>query len=599
MKDYFSKFIAVLLILSIAIPLNYASASYSASSAQSYLNAHGDSAWSVMGLVALGSTPLSSSAPSLATVSGGSAVSYAAPILAITAVGKDPRTFSSVDYVSKLKSYHVNSQIGDASMLNDDYFGILALISAGVTASDSAITDSKSFILSHQHTDGGWGFMTSSDSDTNMTSAAMLALLAAGTPSSDSHIQSALAYLKNAQNSDGGFPYTPGTDSDSSSTAWVMWIFNALHIDATTLSKSGKTPISYLEGNQASQGYFKYQAGSSEDSFSATTTAYVVTALQGKTLPLNIFSATTSSQKFSFRIEGSGSQICNGDIAAQTALDIIRNAKDICGYTYNIQNTAYGPYLDKINNDTASGSIGWMYMVNNVMPDVGAGDYILKKNDSVLWYFGDYMWLPTKLEISSAQIAGGASTTAIVKYFSNNSWMPLSGATVYFGTGNASTDTNGYALITPGDGLYKVYAAKQGYVRSNSSTLQVGQPANTSVSLSATVSKTKVTPESSVSFVVTPSSVNFGTLSPGSTATSPTITMNNGGTDNISITTSVSGDALFTDNLNVNSVYWHNFQTTVAKADKKDIALQLAVPQSYQADGNAKTAQLIFWATAQ
>ncbi|MBI2463197.1 MAG: DUF4430 domain-containing protein [Candidatus Spechtbacteria bacterium] len=598
MKNNFSKFIAVLLVISIVIPFNYVSASYSTSGAQTYLAAHGDSPWSVMGLVALDSMPSSSSAPSLTTVSGGSAVSYEAPILAITAMGKDPRTFGSSDYVAGLKSYHINGQIGDVAMLNDDYFGILALISAGVSVSDSAIADSKDFIISRQNTDGGWGFATVSDSDTNMTSAAILALLSAGTPNSDSRIQSALTYLKSAQNNDGGFPYTPGTDSDSSSTAWAVWVFNALRIDAVTLSKSSNTPISYLEANQASQGYFKYQPGSSEDGFSATTTAYATIALQGKTLPLNIFSAT-SSQKFSFRIEGSGSQICNGDIAAQTALDVVKNAKDICGYTYNIQNTAYGPYLDKINNDTASGMIGWMYMVNNIMPDVGAGDYVLKKDDSVLWYYGDYTWPSTKLEVSSAQISSGASTTAIVKYYSNNAWAPLSGATVFFGNGTSLTDINGYALITPGDGLYRVYASKQGYVRSNLATLQAGQPANASVSLSATVSKTKITPESSISFIVTPSSVNFGTLAPGSIAASPTITMSNGGTDAIAITTSVSGDALFTDNLNVNNVYWHNFQATVAKADKKDIVLQLAVPQNYQADGNTKTAQLIFWATAQ
>ena len=127
-----------------------------------------------------------------------------------------------------------------------------------------------------------------------------------------------------AQNQDGGFTYDPtssfGTASDSSSTAWVVWALNSLKIDPTSWNKAENNPISYLESNQSSAGFFKYQAGSPEDTFSAVTTAYAVIALAGKTLPVKL--SSSPAQTFAFRIEGKNETVCEGRAFGPTALDI-------------------------------------------------------------------------------------------------------------------------------------------------------------------------------------------------------------------------------------------------------------------------------------
>src|SRR3990167_1412985 len=317
---------SVLLVIASMFVWPLSGIAYNAPSAASYLEAHNTSPWSVMALAALQENP---SADHLKNLSASSAIQYEAPIIAIAAIGEDPRTFGNSDYVAALKNFYQNGQIGDAQTLNDDIFGILALRAAGLPTSDSVIAGSKNHLLAEQNADGGWGFTLSSSSDTNMTAAAILATLAAGVPASSGNIEDAKTYLQNAQNSDGGFPYDPesqfGTESDSSSTAWVVWALNALGIKPPTWSQGSNTPLTYLDALQDSSGYFEFRSGSGEDAFSAVTTAYAVIAMSGKFLPVKIFSSVPSGEKFEFRIEGSADQICSGQASGPTALDMVKN----------------------------------------------------------------------------------------------------------------------------------------------------------------------------------------------------------------------------------------------------------------------------------
>ena len=106
--------------------------------------------WSIMARASVGqsvgqaylSSPLNSS----------TATDYEKRILAITAIGSNPRTISSEDFIAKLESMSNSGQIGDPGLLNDDIFGVLALSSAGIT--DTVVSNSRQFILSHQNSDG-------------------------------------------------------------------------------------------------------------------------------------------------------------------------------------------------------------------------------------------------------------------------------------------------------------------------------------------------------------------------------------------------------------------------------------------------------------
>ncbi len=361
--------------------------------AVTYLESKNSNPWITMALVSAGR---SVDVSYLKSTTCDKAIDCQAPIMAITASGNDPRTYGQVDLVSKLLSFYNNNQIGEVSTVNDDIFGILSLVSAGVPISDEIIKDAKTYILTNQNDDGGWGWSITSGSDTNNTASAMMALLEAGMSSTDSAIQSAKAYLKSAQNIDGGFPYDPvspyGTNSDSSSDAWVLSAIYAMNETPNGWNKNGITPLDHMLSLQDALGFFHYQSlEDTENGFTSTSTAYNVIALTGNSFPVKQITPVIVDQKVnvSYQIKGSKDLLCNGDINAVNALDVVINASSICNFTYNIRDTVYGPYLDTIGSDIASGVTGWMYTVNTLIPSIGANDYILKDDDFVLWYFSN------------------------------------------------------------------------------------------------------------------------------------------------------------------------------------------------------------------
>ena len=171
----YKKIIVCLGLVSLFVFPSSVSASYDQSSAESYLVAHSNNPWSTMALSAIGSDSIPSDY--LKSVSGSSAIEYAAPILAITSLQQDPRKFGNKDLIAELEKFHTQNQIGDDTTINDDIFGLLALISAGVK--DDTTSDAKNFILANQQTSGGWGFSTDGGTDSNTTAAAIVALKAA------------------------------------------------------------------------------------------------------------------------------------------------------------------------------------------------------------------------------------------------------------------------------------------------------------------------------------------------------------------------------------------------------------------------------------
>lgn len=595
-KDNMKKFVCLLSLAAILLYPISALGQYSSQTAKDYLFAYADNPWSTMALAVLESESVP--ADYLKTINAGSAIELAAPILAITSIGQNPRTFSQEDLVAKLKTYRQNGQLGDPSTLNDDIFGLLALIAAGEPESDPARQDAKTFILAHQNANGGWGFAVTAGTDSNMTAATIVALIASGVPASDSVIQRALTYLKTAQNNDGGFTYDPqsqfGISSDSSSTAWVLWALNATGVNQSEWNKSGHTPVSYLQSNQAPGGYFQYQNGTGEDAFTAVTTAYAVIALSGKTLPINIIAG---EQKFEFRIEGRNHTLCHGQALGPSALDIVKNASGQCNFDYHIQQTSFGPYLDQISEDKAEGLVGWLYLVNYESPPIGAANFILKPGDSILWYYGNYDWKPTRLFLAPAEIASAETSEVTVEYFSDYSWLPLLQAKVNFGALRLETIASGKVSLAPPDGYYQVFAEKDGFIRSNTEFLKVGNPSGHEVALKVDIRRGAIE-GSTISFTVDPSTVEFGILRPGQTA-SKALLIHNTGNINIAVQSIVGGNDIFKDNLALNGAVWQTFMTNLANGGSKEINAALAIPANYSGSEGEKTGSITFWAMAQ
>jgi len=355
--------------------------------AVAYLKAQGDDATAAMALVAAGEAV---DVSFLKSFSGDSAIAYAKPIMALTAAGEDARAFPDEDFVVKMKGFADDTQLGNASQVNDDIWGILALLSAGVSADDSVVQNSKSFILSNQNTDGGWAWNVGGTSDTNDTAVAIMALLEVGMTGSDSMIQNAVTYLKGAQNDDGGFPYDPestfSTDSDANSDAWVIMAFNKLGEDIADV-------VVHLLSLQDEDGGFWWMAPPADFNNKAPT-ADAVIALTGNSFPVTANSSPSDggsgAPEAFYRIVGSTEEICRGAVPAGNALDVVINAADECGYTYEIQEFSFGLFLSRIGEDAAEGTKGWLYTVDEELPSIGAGDFELSGGENVLWYYADF-----------------------------------------------------------------------------------------------------------------------------------------------------------------------------------------------------------------
>jgi uncharacterized repeat protein (TIGR02543 family) len=259
------------------------------------------SAWVVMALAVAGEDPnefaTSTSADTIieylmAEADTGSyeATDWARMILAIVAAGLDPTDFDGVNYVAGLQDTYEEEditgedylQLGFPDMLNDDFWGVMALEAAG----ESADPDVIDFVLEMQNDDGGWSWDLAEDSDVDSTAAAIMALRAAGTSSSSTSIQGALDFLADAQNDDGGFPeLVPGV-SNAASTAWAIAAIRATgaNPNGSAWDKDGDTPVDYLLSLQTSSGSFQWKAG--EDDMPEWMTAYAIPALMSVPYPV-------------------------------------------------------------------------------------------------------------------------------------------------------------------------------------------------------------------------------------------------------------------------------------------------------------------------
>ncbi|MFA6081036.1 MAG: prenyltransferase/squalene oxidase repeat-containing protein [Patescibacteria group bacterium] len=229
-----------------------------------------------------------------------SSTDWSRRILAVTADNQNPYDYSGVNLVDGLKTYYKNNQIGNETAINDDIFGLLALVAGRESTSSAIMIDTASFIISHQHTDGSFSYSSdpSVGGDIDDTASAIISLTAVKTQGvSISNLQTATDkaknYLLSHQNVDGGFAYDPDpstswdTTSNVSTTSWVVMALAALRMnnDASFVNAQN-----YLLSTQQSDGSFPYQpAYPPGDTFD---TSYVITALKGVFWPIKIFSGT-------------------------------------------------------------------------------------------------------------------------------------------------------------------------------------------------------------------------------------------------------------------------------------------------------------------
>lgn len=102
-----------------------------------------------------------------------------------------------------------------------------------------------------------------------------------------------------------------------------------------------------------------------------------------------------------------------------------------------------------------------------------------------------------------------------------------------------------------------------------------------------------------VSFEVTPTSLDFGTLATGRTSSRQTLTFNNSCNRNLMITADVwdTEDDLFVNGIMLNDSRWDRFDIVLAAKSESDVSTGLNVSHDYTGVGK-KDGTIIFWAEA-
>jgi len=404
-------------------------------------------------------------------------------ILSMTAADKDPRNINGTNYVEILKGLFHDGQIGTEEWLFDDFWGVLALISAGEAANSTEIQETVNFIKEHQNADGGWGWAVGAGSDVDDTAAAVMALIASGEHSSTEEIQEALEYLKENQQSDGGFPSWGVTNSASDS--WAIGAICSVGQNPYEWKVNDTSVMDHLLSLQNEDGSFNWTSSDPPWVNRALMTSYAIVALCQKQYPVNGLSIY-------LRIEGSESTIWRRTVfvaasiiiddngtqhyfTEPTALGALDKASEIGGFNYKVQQTAWGLYLYSVAGEEAAGTKGWLYRVNYIMPWVGADNFILNvtsppspPHEELLFYYGEWTYLPLRITADKTEACIGEKITIFVEYFNDtcSEWFPLENATVHFMSGLYSTNAMGYVVVTVyADSL--VWAEKEGFVRSD------------------------------------------------------------------------------------------------------------------------------------
>ncbi|MDP1709380.1 MAG: prenyltransferase/squalene oxidase repeat-containing protein [Candidatus Komeilibacteria bacterium] len=446
MKKYILTILLCLLI--ILPPINKGQAQVPPAMG-AYLAGIAGNDWVVMAQGAMGALP--SDHAFLKTIDGSSANDYATYILAITAMGKDPRYFGSENLVASLRQKVSGGQLGDSTLVNDDMFGLLALISSGIPSSDSLIVNEVNYLKSKQLADGSWDFAANTTTgNVDMTAMGIMALRAGNIAANDPVLTKAVSYLALSQNNDGGWPMMAGSPSNTESTAWALSALYALGDSPNFWAPQNISPVDYLLAQIQGAGFAGFNSSSiTSTARTPVTTAYAAIALAGKFYPVRTLSAL---KDVNLRVEGELSRICATSISARTALDAVQSAAAACNYTYHIQDTQYGPYLDKVNNETATGLIGWIFRVNNESLQVGAADYLVNANDNILLYYGNWDSLPPRLSDEADNIQQSLGLEVIIGSPVNSAVLSQSNSAVIFGV---SGDLN-FGTLIPGQTGSKV-----------------------------------------------------------------------------------------------------------------------------------------------
>lgn len=584
------KLIIIALVLTFSFNPTISSADMSAT--VDYLKNQNQNNWTVQALVAANESNLDISFVGANTSD-------------LMTASKNLLTLSAVNYQNQndmviladtIKSFYNDGQFGSADLLNDDFWGLMALASIGDNTYNNSVRD---FILTNQNDDGGWSWSPDQVSDTNDTAAAIMALWETDINYQSIEISNALDYLKSAQNDDGGFAYEVEGESDGASTAWVIAALNKVGVDQASWQKNDNSPTDFLASLEQADGSYLWLPNDAQGS--TMVTAYASVALNNKSYPVNhvTIQEEATLEGVDVRIEGPDSTICLAtNLLTGNILEVLAEAADVCDINYEVTDTAYGPYVSSIGGVDSEGMNGWQYWVNWQAGMVSASEYSLIDGDKLLWGYGGFPMYASKLELDKNRVASSEEFVATVTYFDEDEWQVVSSQDVQVGEQVYQTDVNGRLRIAIAEeGVYPVFLKQASqYVRSNKAYITVGDGISETVDLTVNIDNQGGVGDDAIAFSVSQSSIDFGNLKPGQSAET-SLSLSNMGNLDIYIEANILGSEIWQEYTTLNQSDWLDFGEEVLSSQVLPINLRLSLPQSISDKGQAN-GQLIFWAIA-
>ncbi len=200
-------------------------------------------------------------------------------ILALAGAGLGAHDFAGRDLVGALR----NRRGEDGSFqgqVNLTAFGVMALRASG--SRRSSLRRPVSWLRRARNGDGGWGFQADEPSDPDSTGAAVQAIAAAG--GGGRPAAGGVMYLRRTQKRDGGWALAETGPSNSQSTAWAVQGLVAAGTRPGSVTRNGRSPLSFLEARQADDGHYTYSKSS--DQTPVWVTSQSLAAVEGEAFPV-------------------------------------------------------------------------------------------------------------------------------------------------------------------------------------------------------------------------------------------------------------------------------------------------------------------------
>ncbi len=361
-------------------------------------------------------------------------------ILGILAAGGNPSTIAGKDLYSSM-IHNVNYSYVNINGIPWDLAALDAIQYELPQDSKFTREDLVNKILTKQLPDGGFsGFGSTLDVDSTGFAAMALYPYYETNPKVKVALDRTVEKLSQAQNEDGGFKAGFGGDeSNSNSAAQALMAITLAGVDPTgeKFTKDEGNLLQYILSLQNEDGSFNWKQD--DEGSIAIATEQVGYALAQYLYYLedkgSIFDFTKDDEEGTtsvyVTVDGiAGSIYPEQEIKLKTgeesitALDALKQALDTASpaISYNIVDSSFGPYIQGIAGEEAGhfgGWDGWMFKVNDVAPDVGAGAYTVQDGDQLTFYYSRWADISTDSQLHVGEEGISIPVTLVGDSFSS------------------------------------------------------------------------------------------------------------------------------------------------------------------------------------